>query len=307
MPATAISGPEIDLLATEFANSQSKTQNLRRNGKIARLPKATRDMLNRMLDDGLPARVIIDELGDAGKGLNAQNLTNWVQGGYQDYLKQQAELERAKALVQSVIDLLREGGEPDLPNVRHACNYVAALQLFQAIREHGDLALKNLFQSTPSKYLNVIHALCHQSDSILKIQKHRLQQQLLAARSDLAAPSSPIKANQAPAENSANCKNPAIHPSNNASADLAAPSSQIKVNQAPAENPDNCNNPAIHPSNNAPADLAAPSSLIKVNQAPAENPDNCKNPRVHESLLLPVPAHQPSNRSVLFDNLKNII
>ena len=34
----------------------------RRNGKIARLPKETRDMINRMLDDGLPYRVIIDEL-----------------------------------------------------------------------------------------------------------------------------------------------------------------------------------------------------------------------------------------------------
>jgi len=48
----------------------------RRNGKIARLPKATRDLINRMLDDGLPYHVILDELGETGEGINAQNLTN---------------------------------------------------------------------------------------------------------------------------------------------------------------------------------------------------------------------------------------
>ena len=50
--------PETELLATELAKHQSQTENLRRNGKIARLPKETRDMLNHMLDDGLPYRVI---------------------------------------------------------------------------------------------------------------------------------------------------------------------------------------------------------------------------------------------------------
>src|SRR5712672_3124763 len=59
----------------------------RRNGKIARLPKETRDMINRMLDDGIPYHVIIDELGEAGEALNTQNLTNWKQGGYQEWSK----------------------------------------------------------------------------------------------------------------------------------------------------------------------------------------------------------------------------
>lgn len=49
----------------------------RRNGKIARLPKESRDIINRMLDDGIPYHVIIDELGEAGEVLNTQNLTNW--------------------------------------------------------------------------------------------------------------------------------------------------------------------------------------------------------------------------------------
>ncbi|HWX18686.1 MAG TPA: hypothetical protein VN578_02155 [Candidatus Binatia bacterium] len=188
--------PETELLTTELANQQSPTENLRRNGKIARLPKETRDMLNHMLDDGLPYRVIIDELGDAGEGLNTQNITNWVKGGYQDYLKHQDAIDRAKAQVELAIDLLREIGDTDIAHVRRACNYVAALQLLEAMREHGDDALKNMFQATPAKYLQVVHALCHMSNSAVKVEKHRLSQELLAARTSLPAPSSQIKPQQ---------------------------------------------------------------------------------------------------------------
>ncbi|HWI55928.1 MAG TPA: hypothetical protein VNZ22_01785 [Bacillota bacterium] len=80
----------------------------RRNGKIARLPKATRDLLNHRLDDNLPYHVIIDELGEAGEGLSPQNLSHWVQGGYQDYLRQQERLDQAKAQMEFALDLLRE-------------------------------------------------------------------------------------------------------------------------------------------------------------------------------------------------------
>ncbi|HWX20793.1 MAG TPA: hypothetical protein VN578_12920 [Candidatus Binatia bacterium] len=193
-------------------------------------------MLNHMLDDGLPYRVIIDELGEAGEGLNTQNITNWVKSGYQDYLKHQDAIDRAKAQVELAIDLLREIGETDIAHVRRACNYVAALQLLEAMREHGDDALKNMFQATPAKYLQVVHALCHQSNSAVKAEKHRLSQELLAARSSPAAlPSNQIKVDQAPAEISAELQpatNPIIHPSTNPS---ALPSSQIKVDQARAE------------------------------------------------------------------------
>ena len=52
--------------------------------RIDRLPKETRDMINLMLDDGLPYHILIEELGEAGQGLKPQNLTDWVQGRYQE-------------------------------------------------------------------------------------------------------------------------------------------------------------------------------------------------------------------------------
>jgi hypothetical protein len=79
-----------------------------RKGKIARLPKAIRDELNRRLSDGelgtalviwlnsLPEvqRIVADEF--AGRPVRAQNLSEWKQGGYEEWLQDQkaAELVR---------------------------------------------------------------------------------------------------------------------------------------------------------------------------------------------------------------------
>src|SRR2546427_417672 len=61
--------------------------------KISRLPKPTRDMINLMLEDGLPYKVIIDELAEAGRGITPQILTKWLQSGYEDYLKNRQNIE----------------------------------------------------------------------------------------------------------------------------------------------------------------------------------------------------------------------
>src|SRR5437879_774120 len=54
---------------------------------IARLPKETRDMINVMLDEGLPYHILLEELGEGGQKLTPQSLTDWVRGRHQDYLK----------------------------------------------------------------------------------------------------------------------------------------------------------------------------------------------------------------------------
>src|SRR6266576_7006721 len=76
--------------------------------KIARLPKATRDMLNVMLDDRLPYHVIVDELGDTAQGLSAGSLAKWTKGGYEDYLKQREVTEDVKSQAEFAADFLRE-------------------------------------------------------------------------------------------------------------------------------------------------------------------------------------------------------
>src|SRR5437879_12541339 len=76
--------------------------------KIDRLPKATRDMINLMLDDGLPYRVIIDELAETGRGLTPQSLTQWLKSGYEDYLKNREQIDDAKTQAEFASALLRD-------------------------------------------------------------------------------------------------------------------------------------------------------------------------------------------------------
>ena len=63
-----------------------------RNGKVARLPAATRTWINQMLDDGFRYRQIIIALQASPNPppytLSEMNLSNWYHGGYQDWRRQ---------------------------------------------------------------------------------------------------------------------------------------------------------------------------------------------------------------------------
>ena len=148
----------------------------RRNGKIARLPKATRDMINHMLDDGLPYPVIIDELGEAGEGLNSQNLTNWKKGGYQDYIEAQEMIDRAKAQAEVAAEILRETeGIADSAKIMEACRVIAAVQLMQGLMEHGDESLKKVLLDKPSGYISILNVICNLASTGLKLDKFKLE------------------------------------------------------------------------------------------------------------------------------------
>ncbi len=76
-----------------------------RTGKIARLPRSVREQLNRRLQDGEPGTRLVKWLNVAaevqsmlaeefgGRAINEQNLSEWKQGGYRDWLAQQEALE----------------------------------------------------------------------------------------------------------------------------------------------------------------------------------------------------------------------
>ena len=142
--------------------------------KIARLPKATRDMLNLMLDDRLPYHVIVDELGETAQGLSASSLAQWVKAGYADYLKERQTIEDVKTQSEFAADLLRELGNVD-PSVIHlACLTLANLQLFRAIREFGDEALRDMLRANPSSYLNLLNTLCNMVQPTIDLENHRI-------------------------------------------------------------------------------------------------------------------------------------
>jgi hypothetical protein len=94
------------------------------NGKIARLPRNIRDELNHRLDEGEPGGRILAWLNAlpavraaaGGRGINAQNLSNWRQGGYQHWLEQQERRTLVRQLAENAEELAADAGGVEIGN-----------------------------------------------------------------------------------------------------------------------------------------------------------------------------------------------
>jgi hypothetical protein len=88
-----------------------------RTGKIARLPKAVRDQLNKNLEDGVPGVRLVDWLNSLpevqqvlmdqfdGRGINESNLSEWKTGGFLDWQARRDMLLHAQELAEEAEDL----------------------------------------------------------------------------------------------------------------------------------------------------------------------------------------------------------
>jgi hypothetical protein len=85
-----------------------------RTGKIARLPQAVRQELNRRLRDGLPGGKLLAWLNGLpevqavmaaefqGHPIHKQNLSHWRMGGYQDSLEQEQRQHEVQSLMEEI-------------------------------------------------------------------------------------------------------------------------------------------------------------------------------------------------------------
>src|SRR5690348_14363633 len=93
-----------------------------RHGKIARLPRALREEVNVRLQNGVPGRGIVAWLNErpevkgmlerhfGGSPVNEQNLTEWKQGGYAEWLTKQELVEEVREAAEDAEDLAKAGG-----------------------------------------------------------------------------------------------------------------------------------------------------------------------------------------------------
>ena len=94
-----------------------------RKGKIARLSFATRDQLNRRLLNGEEGVKLVQWLNERsfvqavlkeefnGRPITGQNLSEWKQGGYQDWLRAEEGRDWVRSLVEESGVLAEEAGE----------------------------------------------------------------------------------------------------------------------------------------------------------------------------------------------------
>lgn len=93
-----------------------------RNGKIARLPKRIRDRLNQQILDGVPGKDLVHWLNSLNEVVDVltqhfnatrvteQNLSEWKQGGYQDWLKHQDTCDWVRQMSDEAEDVIEESG-----------------------------------------------------------------------------------------------------------------------------------------------------------------------------------------------------
>src|SRR5262249_9351851 len=78
--------PKAALIANPKSNIQNpKSRKIRRNGRVASIPKLQRDMVNHMLWNGVPYKNIVGALDEAGFTVTERNISNWATGGYLEW------------------------------------------------------------------------------------------------------------------------------------------------------------------------------------------------------------------------------
>ena len=139
-----------------------------RNGKIARLPKLERDMVNRMLHNHVPHAKIVGALDEFGIHVTQRNVSNWkTRGGYQEWCVEQERQINLSRLQDNLVDYLRKNDAAQLPEVGLQ---VAATQLSHMLLQPD---MVQQLAAEPEKYSKVVDMLCRLSTHIQTLQKDR--------------------------------------------------------------------------------------------------------------------------------------
>jgi hypothetical protein len=163
LPATTVSQ-----LAT--SPSYPRLGQRMRNGKIARLPKLERDMVNKLLYNHVPYSKIVWALEERGITVTERNISNWrTRGGYKEWCAEQENQLRLAHLQDHLTDYLRKHDAQQLPEVGLQ---IAATQLTSLLMNPQTAAP---LLADPAKYALVVNALDKCSVRLSQMQKDRYE------------------------------------------------------------------------------------------------------------------------------------
>ena len=139
-----------------------------RNGKIARLPKDLRDMINRMLFNNIPCQKIVSALKEYDIHVAPRNVSNWkTRGGYREWCLAQEHAVQLQICQDNLLDLVRRGDASELPEVGLQA---AATQLSQFfLRPEA----AQLLASNPQEYDRRLAMLTRVTVQLRALQKYR--------------------------------------------------------------------------------------------------------------------------------------
>jgi hypothetical protein len=128
----------------------------RRHGKVAQLPRAIREHVNGMLDDGQTYSAVIAWLDANGHpGLNHDNLAAWFEGGFQDWLQHQDHLSELEKLRELAIDVAREN---DGSKTQEAAIHIGAALIYQVLLKFNPAKLAERMDVKPEHFTTLMNA-----------------------------------------------------------------------------------------------------------------------------------------------------
>jgi hypothetical protein len=140
-----------------------------RRGKVAQLPKATREKINTMIEDGVSLTKILEQLGDEVKGITISNLSNWHLGGYKEWLRNR---DYADALRDRQEKFLDAAGE-DPVKLADAGMQIAATGICELLDELSRPQSKD--ENTSDRYARITNSMSRLARVILSFAERRDQ------------------------------------------------------------------------------------------------------------------------------------
>jgi hypothetical protein len=128
--------------------------NKRRIGKVARLPEIHRELVNQCLKEGVAYNLIAAKLKTLGHpDITEQNIQNWKQGGYQEWLHAQ---EHREFVTKQSLALVECGKNSDA--VANGITILGIAQLWNVLSEFDPALLKQRLAERPECYFDLVLA-----------------------------------------------------------------------------------------------------------------------------------------------------
>jgi hypothetical protein len=157
-----------EVIQTQPLAPRSQPRKIRRNGRVASLPKLERDMVNRMIWNAVPYKNIVAALDDAGYSVTERNISNWATGGYLEWRFEQEAVLLNRLDQDQLLDFLRRDDAQELPEVGLQAAATRLSQLFLQKLARADDPEIHL-----DSYSKLIDILCRLNREIAATQKSR--------------------------------------------------------------------------------------------------------------------------------------
>ncbi|HWW03386.1 MAG TPA: hypothetical protein VNZ64_27030 [Candidatus Acidoferrum sp.] len=140
----------------------------RRRGRIANLPKPHRDMVNRMLSNGVPYKNIVAALAEAGFSVVERNISRWATGGHLEWRLEQDLILQNRLDQDHLVDHLRREDASELPEVGLQA---AATRLSQILLQK--IANADNVEANLGTFSQIVDLLCRLNRELGTLQKQR--------------------------------------------------------------------------------------------------------------------------------------